>query len=242
MDYHEFELLRDAIADRSVQVEQRIAAACERGGRDREDIQLVAVSKTHPPETVRAAVEAGLNVLGENRIQEARAKIPECPESIRWHLIGHLQTNKVKVAVPLFDMFHSADSLRVLEAVHRQCESVGKQMPVCLEVNVSGEPAKFGMTPAELPELLEQTAALHRIDVVGLMTIPPFSEDPERTRGFFAQLRELRDRVVTETGFALPELSMGMSNDFEIAIEEGSTFIRIGTDLFGPRRPRLNPA
>jgi len=224
--------------ERLTEIEERIAAACARAGRDRADVQLVAVSKTHGPDAVREAVECGLSVFGESRVQEAAAKIQVCPGGLTWHLIGHLQRNKVKPAVQLFDMIHSVDSIRLLETIDAACEQAGKTMPVLLEVNVSGEASKYGLGPDEVMEVLSESTSLVHVDLIGLMTMPPFSEDPERARGFFRQLRELRDEWREQSGIPLEELSMGMTHDFEVAIEEGSTMVRIGTALFGERERR----
>lgn len=213
-------------------VERRIAKACEKAGRSRDSVRLLAVSKTKPPEAVREAVECGLRLFGENRVQEAQSKIPLCPDGLEWHLIGHLQTNKAKVAAGLFQMVHSVDSLKLLQALEAHAEMT---LPVLLQVNVSGEAAKFGMKPDEVPGVIEAANRMQKCEVHGLMTIPPFSSDPEKTRAHFISLRELRDRLQDETGTPLPELSMGMSHDLEVAIEEGSTWVRIGTDLFGKR-------
>lgn len=219
-------------AERLDAVERRIAAACEKAGRPRDGVRLLAVSKTKPPEAVREAVGCGLRLFGENRVQEAQSKIPLCPDGLEWHLIGHLQTNKAKVAARLFQMIHSVDSLKLLQALERHASMT---LPVLLEVNVSGEAAKFGIKPAEVAGAIEAANQMQKVEVHGLMTIPPFSPNPEKTRVHFAALRELRDRLQDETGTPLPELSMGMSQDLEIAIEEGSTWVRIGTDLFGAR-------
>jgi pyridoxal phosphate enzyme (YggS family) len=213
----------------------RIAQACARAGRKPESVNLLPVSKTHGPEAVRAAADCGLSVFGENRVQEAKQKIPLCPGHLAWHLVGHLQTNKVKDAVRLFARIHSVDSLKLLAAIDAAGELTGRVMPVFLEVNVSGESSKFGLAPAEVPAVLAAANGLQRVQVDGLMTIPPVAEDPEQARPYFRKLRELRDGWRQATGFDLDELSMGMSQDFEVAIEEGATWIRLGTVLFGPR-------
>ncbi len=213
-------------------VERRIAAACEKAGRSRDSVRLLAVSKTRPPEAVREAAACGLRLFGENRVQEAQSKIPLCPAGLEWHLIGHLQTNKAKLAVRLFQMVHSVDSLKLLQALEAHADLT---LPVLLQVNVSGEAAKFGMKPDEVSATIEAANQMKKCEVHGLMTIPPFSPDPEKTRVHFSALRQLRDRLQEETGTPLPELSMGMSHDLEVAIEEGSTWVRIGTDLFGSR-------
>lgn len=226
----------ETFAGRLEQVEARIAAACDRAGRDRATVRMLAVSKKKPPEIVREAADAGVRVFGESRVQEAAAKIPMCPGHLSWHLVGHLQRNKVKRAIPLFEMIHSVDSFRLLETLHDECETAGRNMPVLIQVNVSGEPAKYGIEPDELDDLLETTMEFPRLDVMGLMTIPPWSEDVEKARPHFAALRELRDKTQEALHFPLPELSMGMSHDFEVAIEEGATWIRVGTALFGERK------
>lgn len=224
--------MEGSFTERLVRVEQRIAAACEKAGRPRAGVRLLAVSKTKPPEAVREAAECGLRLFGENRVQEAQAKIPLCPDGLEWHLIGHLQSNKAKVAAGLFQMIHSVDSLRLLEALDAHAETV---LPVLLQVNVSGEAAKSGMKPDEVAGVIEAANRMRHCEVHGLMTIPPFTPDPEKARVHFAALRTLRIRLEQETGTPLPELSMGMSHDLEVAIEEGSTWVRIGTDLFGAR-------
>ena len=218
--------------ERLDQIEQRILVACERSGRKRADVRLLAVSKTRPPEAVREAVDCGLRLCGENRVQEAQSKIPMSPSGLEWHLIGHLQTNKAKVAARLFQMIHSVDSLKLLQALESHA---GTTLPVLLQVNVSGEASKFGMKPSEVEEVIEAANQMQKCEVHGLMTIPPFSPDLEKTRVHFVALRELRDRLQEQTGTPLPELSMGMSNDLEVAIEEGSTWVRVGTALFGAR-------
>ena len=224
--------MSETFADRLEKVEARIAAACENAGRERESVTLLAVSKTKPPEAVREAADCGLRLFGENRVQEAQSKVGMCPSGLEWHLIGHLQTNKAKVAANLFQMVHSVDSLKLLEALESHANMT---LPVLLQVNVSGEAAKFGMKPEEVAGVIEAANQMSKCEVHGLMTIPPFSPDPEKTRVHFRALRELRDRLQEETGTPLPELSMGMSHDLEVAIEEGSTWVRIGTDLFGKR-------
>ena len=221
--------------ERLGKIETRIAEACQRAGRARQDVHLLPVSKTHPPETVALVSECGLVEFGENRVQEARQKIPRCPSHLRWHLIGHLQSNKAKYIPSLFDMVHSVDSIKVLEALDKACAHAGKLMPVTIEVNVAGEGSKFGISPDEAEQMILRANDLPRIEPVGLMTLPPFAEDPEKTRPHFAKLRQLCHECQDRTGIPLPELSMGMTNDFEVAIEEGATWIRIGTGLFGKR-------
>jgi len=223
------------LAERLAGVRRRMAEACARCGREPGEVELVAVTKTHGPERVREAVDCGLRVFGESRVQEARAKIPLCPGGLSWHLVGHLQTNKVRVAVDLFDVIHSVDSTRLLEALEKACTQKGRTLEVLVEVNVSGEASKYGIAPEELEPLLDFSRECTHVDVIGLMTVPPWSEEPERARVFFKRLRELRDEVSRSGGYSLPQLSMGMSDDFETAIEEGATMVRIGTAIFGRR-------
>ncbi len=218
-------------------VEQRLAAACACAGRERSSVTLVAVSKGQPPELVQAAADLGLTLFGENKMQEARAKIPLCPGRLRWHMIGHLQTNKVRDAVHFFEMIHSVDSLALAEEVQKQAEKAAKRMPVLLEVNVAGEASKFGYAPARLLQELGQLNALPRLEIHGLMTMAPWSPDAERARPVFRRLRELKQECEQLLGAPLAHLSMGMSGDFEVAVEEGATLVRIGTALFGERRP-----
>ena len=228
--------------ERIAAVQSRIQTACARSRRSVDEVSLIAVSKTHGPEAVKAAADAGLMIFGENKVQEAAAKIPLSPGHVSWHLVGHLQRNKAAKAAELFDMIHSMDSVRILEALDRACDEVGKTMKVLIETNVSGEASKFGVKPEELSTVLEAASRMNRIEVRGLMTMPPFFDDPEKTRPHFVRLRELRDAAQKETGIALPELSMGMSHDFEVAIEEGAHWIRVGTAIFGSReKPKREP-
>ncbi len=214
-------------------VEARICAACEKAGRDRADVKLVAVSKKKPAEAVMEAAEAGQIVFGENRVQEAQAKIPLCPPNLHWHLIGHLQSNKAKIAASgLFRMIHSVDSEKLLRALDGY---TAVPLPVLIQVNVSGEASKSGCPPDDAAALIEAANACSQVEVHGLMAIPPFTPDPEKARVHFSNLWKLRERLQEQTGTPLPELSMGMSHDFHVAIEEGSTFVRIGSDIFGKR-------
>lgn len=224
------------LQDRIGQVRERIAAACARAGRDPAGVRIVAAAKTRTPREVREASECGLDIIGENKVQEARAKRPLCPDGLRWHMIGHLQSNKAKDAARLFEMIHSVDSIKLLRALDAACAAAGSEMPVCLEVNVSGEGAKFGLAPAAVPAALEAANGLMRLRIAGVMTMPPFAPEAEQSRKWFRKLRELRDRWAAESGHELAELSMGMSDDFEVAVEEGATMVRLGTVLFGPRR------
>ena len=216
-------------------VNERIAAACERAGRMPEEVRLCAVAKTFGPDAVAAAAACGVRTIGENRVQEAQQKIPQCPGSLEWHMVGHLQRNKARAVATLFRMVHSVDSLRLAAALDSACEEAGVVMPICIEVNVSVESSKFGVAPGVLSPLLDGVGPLRNLDLVGLMTIPPFAPDPEAARPFFRELRELRDACSRQHAIELPELSMGMSHDFPVAIEEGATWIRLGTALFGER-------
>lgn len=223
------------LSTRLAAIRGRIHAACERSGRAVESVELMGVSKNHPPESVAEAVRLGLTLFGENRIQEAKAKIPLSPAAARWHFIGHLQTNKAKDAMALFQMVQGVDSLEVALELQKQAAKQSRRMPILLEVNVAGESSKFGWHPEAVPDALAALNSLDRLELRGLMTIAPYSPDPERARPFFRRLRELRDQCAERLGADLPILSMGMSGDLEVAIEEGSTLVRIGTDLFGAR-------
>jgi PLP dependent protein len=226
------------MAERIRDVRDRIAAAASRAGRQPEDVTLVAVSKTHPVERLRAALAAGQTVLGESRIQEALPKIEALatPGSmIRWHLIGHLQTNKVQQAVGRFELIHSVDSARLIAALEERAARLGLVQPILLEVNVAGETSKSGAAPEELPRLLEALAEATHLRAEGLMTIPPYEEDPAASRPYFARLRELLQSLPPAPQWTPRHLSMGMSGDFEVAIEEGATLVRVGTAIFGSR-------
>ncbi len=216
-------------------IQQRIAAACARAGRDPSSVTLIAVSKTHPPAAIQLAADAGLLTFGENKVQEAKAKIPLCPGKLRWHFIGHLQSNKCRDAVELFSMIQSVDSLALAQELNKRCEAAAKTMPVLLEVNVAGEASKFGYPPERLLAELVALNALPRLEIHGLMTVPPYVTDPEKARPHFRRLRELKTECEKILGAPLPHLSMGMSGDFEVAIEEGATMVRVGTALFGER-------
>ncbi len=218
------------------EVRGRIREAAARSGRSPADVVLVAVTKTVPAEVVAAALGFGLADLGENRVQEAQAKIPLVGrDRARWHLIGHLQSNKAGRAVELFDRIHAVDDADLARALSRRAVAAGRTLPVMVEVNVSGEPSKFGVEPGGLGPLVEEVAALPGLALDGLMTVGPLVERPEEARPAFARLRVLRDEAERRLGRGLPGLSMGMSGDFEVAVEEGSTMVRVGTALFGPR-------
>jgi len=216
-------------------VRERIDAACARVGRDPKEITIVAVSKSQPPEAVRAAVDFGQLIFGENRVQEAKAKIPLCPERARWHMIGHLQSNKARDAVALFSMIQSVDSLSLAQELEKWADKQAKTLPILLEVNIAGESSKFGYKPEAVTLELPQINELRHLEVHGLMTIAPYTTDPDKVRPAFRKLRELKSQCEQVLGAPLQHLSMGMSSDFEVAIEEGATMVRVGTALFGPR-------
>jgi pyridoxal phosphate enzyme (YggS family) len=226
------------IAERLQAVRDRIAAACARSGRAAADVTLVGVSKTHPASAVREAFRAGLRDFGENRVQEAEDKMAELgdlrAEGLRWHLIGHLQGNKAKKAAALFDVVHSVDDASLGARLHKAAGELGRVLPVLVQVDLAGEETKFGLDAERLDPTLESLRALGSIRVEGLMVLPPFFEDPEATRPFFRRLRALRDDAAGR-GLCGPQLSMGMSHDFEVAIEEGATMVRVGTAIFGSR-------
>lgn len=215
-------------------VEERLSEACRRAGRPRADVTLVAVTKTTTIEIASLLPDLGIFDLGENRPQELWRKAAALPPSIRWHLVGHLQRNKIERTLPLVRLIHSVDSLRLLHALEQEATSIPDGIPVLLEVNASEEASKHGFTPAELPQLADQLQALRNVRLQGLMTMAAYEEDPQRCRPTFALLRSLRDRLQARLGpgHKLEHLSMGMSNDFEVAIEKGATLVRIGTALF----------
>jgi hypothetical protein len=220
------------IAANVERVRERIARAAERAGRRPADVLLIGVSKTVEVERIRAAVAAGVTALGENRVQEAKAKIDELGRPAAWHLIGHLQTNKVKDALDLFDVIHSVDRLELARELDRRAAARGTVVEALLQVNVAAEASKGGVGPDAVAESLDAIGKLAHLRVRGLMTIPPEAERPEDARPWFRRLRELAER------HGLPELSMGMSGDFEVAVEEGATMVRVGTAIFGPRTVR----
>ena len=221
-------------------IRQRIAAACHRSGRNETDITLIAVSKTVAAERVQEAIAAGLTLFGENRVQEAETKIAQLADmrsQLEWHLIGHLQSNKARKAVTLFDAVQSVDDENLATRLHRMAEEVGKRLPVFIEVRLGDEASKTGVASNEALALIDKVSQLASLELKGLMTVPPFLDHPEDVRPFFRQLRELRDEAQC-LGIAAAtcmHLSMGMSHDFEVAIEEGATLVRIGTALFGAR-------
>ena len=217
-------------------VKARIAAACKRAGRSPDDVEIIAVTKTHGAEVVKEAWEAGLRIVGENKVQEAAWKKPASVTGPMWHLIGHLQSNKVRKALELFDFFHSVDTVALADRMNQIAVDMGASPHILLEVNVSGEKSKSGMKPEDVCDVLSHIAQdCPRLTVEGLMTMAPFSENPEDARPCFRRLRELRDEAEKSLGIGLPRLSMGMSGDYEVAVEEGATWVRLGTVLFGER-------
>lgn len=222
------------IADRLESVRARIAEAAQRASRSTDEIKLVAVSKGHDAERIRLALEADQLVFGESKVQEGRAKVPLLPSHLSWHFIGHLQKNKVRHALPLFELIHSVDSLDLAQQIQQVAKEDGLYPRVLLEVNVAGEGTKFGFSPEGLRSAIQQLLMLDRLSIEGLMTIPPIAEEAGHSRRYFVSLRHLRDKLEKEFAMQLPELSMGMSDDFAIAVEEGSTLVRVGTAIFGP--------
>ena len=222
-------------------VHKRIEDACHRAGRSTDSVLLLAVSKGMPPEIVNSALNEGQIYFGENKVQEAKAKIPQCSGRARWHMIGQLQSNKCRDAVQLFEMIQGVDSFALAQELNKCAEKIGKTMPILLEVNVAGEATKFGFKPETVLEQLEAINALPKLELHGLMTIAPWTPDPEKVRPAFRRLRELKAECEQKLGAPLPHLSMGMSGDFEVAIEEGATIVRVGTALFGARPKPQRP-
>ncbi len=227
------------IGENVERVRERIQSACRRSGRAGEEVRLVAVSKTKPAEAIRQAYAVGLREFGENRVQEAAAKLQELEDlDAVWHLIGHLQSNKAELACRLFDWIHSVDSLHLAEKIDREAAALGRKMPILIEVHLGEEESKFGVEEDDLGRMAERIAALPALELRGLMTLPPFFDDPENARPFFRRLRKLAERMGVRNlpGVQMRELSMGMSHDFEVAIEEGATTVRVGTAIFGERQ------
>ncbi len=225
--------------NRIQQVLERIAEAAVRAGRNPAEVTLVAVTKTQPAEAVRKAAEAGLTVFGENYVQEARDKIEALADlDISWHFIGHLQSNKAKYAVGMFDLIHSVDSLKLAKEIDKQAAKHGKVQDILVQVNLGKEPTKSGTGEEEAAELCREAARLEHVTIRGLMTMPPFFDEPEKARLFFSAIRRLRDRIAALSieGVFMEALSMGMTGDFEAAVEEGATWVRIGTAIFGERQ------
>jgi len=226
-----------SVAENIEKIRKRVERAARHAGRDPEGITIVAVTKTVDVERIQEAVSAGITLLGENRVQEAGDKIRRMGKSVQWHMIGHLQTNKAREAADLFDMVHSVDSLRAADALNEEAGKLGKPLPVLVQVNISGEKSKSGVNAEETMTLIQSMAGMGNLKVQGLMTLPPYDEDPEKFRWVFRRLREMRDRIHQTgiPGVRMTHLSMGMSHDFETAVEEGATLIRIGTAIFGER-------
>ena len=231
---------QEPLAVRLADVRARLAAAAKRGGRNPDDVRLIAISKTHPATVIKQACQLGATDFGENRVQEADGKIGEIGrENVRWHLVGHLQANKARRAVNLFDVIHSLDTIDLAQRLDRLCAEEGRaSLPVLIQVDLGHEETKSGIDESELTQLVESLGPLTRVELIGLMTLPPFFDDPEQNRPFFRRLRELRDELNQRGAFAdgSGELSMGMTHDFEVAIEEGATMVRVGTAIFGARQ------
>lgn len=229
--------MADEIKTNILNIRKSIAAAATRTGRDPGTIQLMAVSKTVEPDRIRQALDAGITLLGENYVQEAREKIPAVGRPAEWHMIGHLQTNKVKYVVNLFDWIHSVDRLELARELDKRAGQNHRKLNALVEVNVSGEVSKNGAVPQQVLELVRQISVLPNLSVRGLMTMPPYSDDPENSRPYFQALSRLRDEINTAAipNVRMDELSMGMTDDFEVAIEEGATIIRVGRAIFGER-------
>jgi pyridoxal phosphate enzyme (YggS family) len=225
------------IGKRLKNVKDRINKSAIRCGRDPKSVRLVAVSKTVPADRVKEAIDAGVDILGENYVQETRTKFNELAAyPVSWHFIGHLQTNKAKYAVRLFDLIHSVDSLRLARELDKQAKKVNKVQDILIQINIGKEASKSGADAEKAANLIQDASCLENLSVKGLMIMPPFFNDPEKVRPYFSALRNLRDQVQRLSGVGLHELSMGLSNDFEVAVEEGATFVRIGTAIFGERR------
>ncbi len=224
------------ISDDLAAVRGRVAASCEAAGRSADDVELIAVSKRKPVEALREAFDAGQRVFGESRVQEVLAKRPEMPAGARWHFIGHLQKNKIRRVLAGIELFHGMDSLDLAESIDRIAEEEGLFPRVLIEVNVAGESSKYGFSPDGLRRDLDALLGLKRLQIEGLMTLAPYSEEAEASRPFFRELRELRDALAAETGLPFSALSMGMSGDYGVAIDEGATLVRVGTAIFGERK------
>lgn len=226
-----------SIAENIAGIRRRIDEAAARAGRDPNAVRLMAVCKTVEPDRVRQAIAAGITVLGENYVQEAREKIPEIGHGIEWHMIGHLQTNKAKYVVDLFDWIHSVDRFELARELDKCARRHSRKLNILIEVNVSGEASKSGAQPSQVLALVRQISTLPNLNVRGLMTMPPYSDQPETSRPYFQSLRALRDEIRTAAipSISMDELSMGMTDDFEVAVEEGATIVRVGRAIFGER-------
>ena len=233
---------QEQLGARLAAIRARIAAAAKNCRRDPEEVRLIAISKTHPASVIKRVIEFGALDVGENRVQEAEGKISEIGrDAARWHLVGHLQANKARRAVNLFDFIHSLDSIDLAHRLDRLCREEGREkLAVLVQVDLGHEETKSGIDESELTHLVENLGPLNRLELTGLMTLPPFFDDPEQSRPFFRRLRQLRDELAARGAFGSGkgELSMGMTNDFEVAIEEGATMVRVGTAIFGERGPR----
>lgn len=231
------------VCDNYKRVEEKVQRACERAGRKREEVTLIAVSKTKPLSMIEELLPLGVRDFGENKVQELTAKAEVLSKDIRWHMIGHLQRNKVKYVVDKVCMIHSVDSLRLAEEISKEAEKKGVEVPILLEVNVAGEESKFGIRPEETEELARQIALLPNLHIQGLMTIAPYVENPENNRQIFRNLRNLSVDIERKkfNNVTMSVLSMGMTGDYEVAIEEGATHVRVGTGIFG-ERDYANPA
>ncbi len=227
------------VGENLAEIRDRIAEACVRGERDVADVELIAVSKTFPECDIAEAIEGGQRVFGESRLQEAEPKIASLPPEICWHFIGGIQRNKVRKILPLFDVIHAVDSKKLLLYIDKVAKDLGLRPKLFLQVNQGGEASKGGFIEEEVTEIAEFQKSLGSVEIVGLMSIPPLSEVAEDARRWFVSLRELRDRLGREFGFSLPYLSMGMSQDFEVAIEEGATHVRVGSRIFGKRDKKI---
>ncbi len=223
--------MSSTLAERLADVQERIASACRRAGRRPEGVRLVAVSKTKPVDLLLEGIQAGVAILGESYIQEAQPKIETIGHPVEWHFIGRLQSNKAKFAVRIFDLIHSVDSLKLAQEINKRAADIDRRQPVLISVNLGGEESKSGLTADQTPELAARIMEMPNLELRGLMTVPPPADEPEDSRPYFAALRELKEKI----GQPLTELSMGMSGDYEVAVEEGATLVRIGTAIFGPR-------
>jgi len=224
-----------SVRENLLRVTEKIEKAALNVGRDPKEIKLVGVSKTVETDRIKEAIKAGITILGENYVQEAQMKIEEIGRPVSWHFIGHLQSNKAKYAIRLFDMIHSLDSVSLAEELNRRAEQADRMMKVMIEVNLSKEATKFGTDEERVLSLAKRIQNLNHLSLEGLMTMPPYFDSPEMSRPYYIALRELKERMAKE-GIPMKELSMGMSNDFEIAVEEGATYVRVGTAIFGARR------
>lgn len=223
------------IADRLQEIRDRLTKSAERSGRKAEEVDLLAVSKTYPVETIHEAVDAGQFLFGENRVQEILLKQPQLPGKLQWHLIGPLQSNKVRKVLPLVQMIHAVDSVDIAKDINRIGGELGLHPKVLIEINLAAESSKHGFTPSAIRAQLESLYELDRLYIQGVMCIPPFDPNAEKSRRYFRQLREIRDELEKQGGAPLPVISMGMSHDFEVAIEEGATIVRVGSAIFGAR-------